>query len=161
MVRNALATVVACLLLAGCRGHDTAGSGSGAAPARAEKKGVPEPRNADVYEDAFVIGRAMDGDQAADATDSFKPGERVCVSWVVQNAKPGWETRVEWTRLRDHKVVATEKKPLPSKPGFVSFTADTTGWEPGSYQLVKQITGDDPNNPWRFLGSKDLTIRPK
>jgi len=155
--KAAPALLVGVLVLSGCGGGKSAGR---EAPGSSAKT-IDPPRSSDVYEDKFEIGRRMDGPVATDQTDVFDQGQTIHVSFVVQNGKPGTECRVQWTRLRDNAVVAEEKKPLPAKTDFISFHADTSGWEPGKYLLVKQVTGDDPNTPWRGLGTKDFTIRPK
>jgi hypothetical protein len=112
----------------------------------------------------FKIGHGIgrDGEVTREGR-TFEKGEKAYVSFVIANATPAAQARVLWVAKPGGAKMAEETKPLTGRGGVVSFAAETTSWDIGTYSL-EIFAVESGQNGVRRLGTADLSVaasRPK
>ncbi len=123
-----------------------------------EAEEVATPMNSDVNKaeammavDDVTVGSKLSADgsmETGSTGDEFGPGQTVYVAMEVGDATAGSEVRVVWYGP-DGMELTSNRKQIAAGDHYINFSADTTGWAPGSYR-GEVWYGDEMVNEFDF-----------
>jgi hypothetical protein len=116
------------LLLAGCRGNETATTGTSGAGVKVTD---------------VTLGRAIGGDKAVtDATDDFRPTDTIYASIATDGSAASTSLRALWTYEGGQVVDDSSRTIVPKNSEHTEFhIAKPDGWPTGDYQLEVFVDG--------------------
>jgi hypothetical protein len=141
----------------GC-GEKKAGEGGGGGGGGAADSGGTGTRIT-----KFRFGTGVDSNGVViNETESFRPGESVCVSFEVKNVPAKSQVKAVWNDSSKKKV-SEEQKPPGSGSGAASFQLKGGPGVPEGDYVVEFFYGDPDPAPgkWTFLGTKAFHVGPK
>lgn len=108
------------------------------APLAEQVPEVFEPMVAEMQIDDVTLGSEVgeDGSIPMEAVDDdFVPGDAIYVAMEVGDAPEGTDVRVVW-KGSDGATLGEETKQASAEEPYMNFQApDTSGWQPGDYQV--------------------------
>jgi hypothetical protein len=116
------------LVLSGCRGNETATTGTTGAAVRVTD---------------VTMGRAIGGDKAVtDATDDFRPNDTIYASIATDGSAASTTLRALWTYEDGQVVDDSSRTIVPKGSERTEFhIAKPDGWPTGNYQLEVFVDG--------------------